>query len=70
MTIMDERIARLEERHAALCADVSEIKADVREVRDAVVGARVGWRLLLGAATAAGAVAGVAMSWLRSTGKG
>jgi len=64
-----DRLSKLEERHAALASDVAEIKADVRETRDAIVGAKVGWKMMLGAAMAVGGLAGWAAKYLPWSGK-
>lgn len=65
-----DRLSKLEEKHVAIADDVAEIKKDVRETRDAIVGAKIGWKILLGVSGAIGGLAGIATSYLRSTGRG
>lgn len=57
-------LGQFEARIAALEADMQEIRRDVREIRDALVGARGGWKLLtlvIGLSASLGAVLG---KWL------
>jgi hypothetical protein len=66
----DDRTAKLEVRVGAVESDIAEMKADLRDVRDTIVGARMGWKLLLGAAATAGGAAGWLAQYMRSTGRG
>jgi hypothetical protein len=63
MTDMDRDLGRLEARMETVEAELQGIRADVREIRDALVGARLGWLWLTGALSIA-ATAGAALSAL------
>ena len=52
---LDRELGRLETKMANLETDMALLQSDVREIRDAVVGYKGGWRLLtLIVATSAG----------------
>ena len=58
MTDMEREVGRLEARMETVETELQGIRADVREIRDALVSARGGWVLLTAAislAVAAGA---------------
>ena len=46
MTNFDHDIGELRARMAAVEAEVHDMRRDVREIRDALVGLRGGWRVL------------------------
>lgn len=61
MTDMERDVGRLEARMENLETELQAIRADVREIRDALVSVKGGWMVLASAlslAAAAGAVAG------------
>jgi hypothetical protein len=58
-----QEFGRLQATVDALESDMSEMKADVRIIRDAITEARGGWRLLLMIGGAAASI-GAAVSWV------
>jgi hypothetical protein len=58
-----QEFGRLQATVDALESDMSEMKADVRIIRDAITEARGGWKLLLLIGGAAATV-GAAVSWV------
>lgn len=61
MTSIEREIGNLEARMQAVESELQGIRSDVREIRDALVGAKGGWRTLtivIGLATTFGAVLG------------
>ncbi|MDQ0475467.1 hypothetical protein [Labrys wisconsinensis] len=67
MQEFERRLTTVEVKLKDTVEDLDEIKADVRAIRDAVVGARGGWKLLVavgGLATALGAAVGSLLPWL------
>jgi chromosome condensin MukBEF ATPase and DNA-binding subunit MukB len=55
MTDLEREVGRLEARMETVEQELHAIRADVREIRDALVSARAGWLLLTGAMAVAGA---------------
>ena len=61
MTSLERELGNLEARMQTVESELHAIRQDVREIRDALVGAKGGWRTLtavLALATALGAMAG------------
>ena len=61
MTSLEREIGNLEARMQTVESELHAIRQDVREIRDALVGAKGGWRTLtalVALATALGAAAG------------
>jgi chromosome condensin MukBEF ATPase and DNA-binding subunit MukB len=61
MTSMEREIGNLEARMQTVESELSALRQDVREIRDALVGVKGGWRTLMiviGLATTLGAVLG------------
>jgi chromosome condensin MukBEF ATPase and DNA-binding subunit MukB len=61
MTSIEREIGNLEARMQTVETELHAIRGDVREIRDALVGAKSGWRTLIfviGLATTFGAIAG------------
>ena len=61
MTSIEREIGNLEARMQTVEQELQAIRSDVREIRDALVGAKGGWRTLtivIGLATTFGAVLG------------
>ena len=61
MTSIEREIGNLEARMQTVESELQAIRSDVREIRDALVGAKGGWRtltLVIGLATTCGAVLG------------
>lgn len=61
MTSMEREIGNLEARMQAVETELQAMRQDVREIRDALVGVKGGWRTLMiviGLATTLGAVLG------------
>ncbi len=61
MTDVEREVGRLEARMETVETELQGIRADVREIRDALVSARGGW-LILTAAIAFAATAGAAVN--------
>ena len=61
MTSIEREIGNLEARMQTVEQELHAIRSDVREIRDALVGAKGGWRtitIVIGLATTFGAVLG------------
>jgi hypothetical protein len=61
MTTMGREIGYLEARMQTVESELSALRQDVREIRDALIGVKGGWRTLIfviSLATSAGAVLG------------
>jgi chromosome condensin MukBEF ATPase and DNA-binding subunit MukB len=56
MTDLEREVGRLEARMETVEQELHAIRADVREIRDALVGARAGWLLFTGAIALASAL--------------
>ncbi len=71
MTDVEREVGRLEARMETVEAELQGIRADVREIRDALVSAKGGWVVLtiaISLAAAVGAFASAHLPWLiRST---
>lgn len=61
MNTLEREVGKLEARMETVETELQAIRADVREIRDALVGARAGW-FLLTAAIAVSSAMGAAMS--------
>jgi chromosome condensin MukBEF ATPase and DNA-binding subunit MukB len=61
MTSIEREIGNLEARMQTVESELQAMRVDVREIRDALVGVKGGWRMMMiviGLATTAGAVLG------------
>jgi CHAD domain-containing protein len=70
-TSFDREIGELRARMAAVETDLHDMRRDVREIRDALVGLRGGWRVLslvVAISASFGAVASKALPLLIATG--
>jgi hypothetical protein len=66
MTNFDRDIGELRARMAAVEAEVHDMRRDVREIRDALVGLRGGWRVLtlvVAVSASLGAAASKLLPW-------
>jgi chromosome condensin MukBEF ATPase and DNA-binding subunit MukB len=61
MNTIEREVGKLEARMETVETELQAIRADVREIRDALVGARAGW-FLLTAAIAISSAMGAAVS--------
>lgn len=67
MSSIEREIGNLEARMQTVESELHAIRSDVREIRDALVGAKGGWRtitIVIGLATTFGAVLGRFMPML------
>jgi chromosome condensin MukBEF ATPase and DNA-binding subunit MukB len=64
MTDVEREVGRLEARMETVETELQGIRADVREIRDALVGARGGWLILTAALSLAAAVGALASDYL------
>jgi chromosome condensin MukBEF ATPase and DNA-binding subunit MukB len=64
MTNLEREVGKLEARMETVEAELHAIRADVREIRDALVGARAGWFLLTAAIALSSAVGAAASRFL------
>ena len=64
MTDVEREVGRLEARMETVESELQGIRADVREIRDALVSARGGWLILTAALSLAAAVGAMASSYL------
>ncbi len=46
MTTMEREVGKLEARMETVESELQAIRADVREIRDALVGSRAGWKTM------------------------
>ncbi len=70
MTSLEREVGKLEARMETVEVELQAIRSDVREIRDALVGARGGWRtmtVLLAVAASLGAIIGRALPYLDPT---
>lgn len=64
---IEERVAAMQERLRGIEGDVESMQADVREIRDALVTVKGGWRLLtliVGVSAALGALLTKFIPWV------
>lgn len=61
---VERDIGSLEARMRNVESELHAIRADVREIRDALVGVRHGWLFLTGALTLASALGAAASRWV------
>lgn len=66
MTDVEREVGRLEARMETVETELQGIRADVREIRDALVSAKGGWMLLTTALSIAAAVGAFASSYLQA----
>jgi chromosome condensin MukBEF ATPase and DNA-binding subunit MukB len=64
MTDVEREVGRLEARMETVESELQGIRADVREIRDALVSARGGWLILTAALSLAAAVGAMASNYL------
>jgi chromosome condensin MukBEF ATPase and DNA-binding subunit MukB len=64
MTNLEREVGKLEARMETVEAELHAIRADVREIRDALVGARAGWFLFTAAIAASSAIGAAASRFL------
>jgi chromosome condensin MukBEF ATPase and DNA-binding subunit MukB len=64
MTDVEREVGRLEARMETVEAELHGIRADVREIRDALVSAKGGWLVLMAALSLAAAAGAFASSYL------
>jgi chromosome condensin MukBEF ATPase and DNA-binding subunit MukB len=70
MTNLEREVGKLEARMETVETELAAIRSDVREIRDALVGARGGWKmmtLLMAVAASLGAWAGRVLPYLDGT---
>jgi chromosome condensin MukBEF ATPase and DNA-binding subunit MukB len=64
MTDMEREVGRLEARMETVETELHAIRADVREIRDALVSAKGGWLILTAALSMAAAAGAMATNYL------
>jgi chromosome condensin MukBEF ATPase and DNA-binding subunit MukB len=64
MTDVEREVGRLEARMETVERELQGIRADVREIRDALVSARGGWLILTAALSIAAAAGALASTYL------
>lgn len=64
MNTLEREVGKLEARMETVETELQAIRADVREIRDALVGARAGWFFLTAAIAVSSAVGAAASRFL------
>jgi chromosome condensin MukBEF ATPase and DNA-binding subunit MukB len=64
MTDVEREVGRLEARMETVESELQGIRADVREIRDALVSARGGWLILTAALSLAAAIGALSSNYL------